>query len=224
MSLEQTLADNEDTGTSTETQAAAEKTYTQKDLDDMAARVKTAVARKIQKQYEDLGDIEELRALKQSRDRAHVEEAAKQGNFEQVLKELAAKKDAEISKRDAVIRDYKIDTPLLSTAAKHRAVAPEQVKELLKQSVRLSTDGEVEVVDASGQVRYTDSGTALGVDDLVREFLNKNPHFVQATPATTTSRSSIVNNRGPLDISTLDMKNPEHRKLYAEARNRGFSK
>ena len=220
MSLEQTLA-NEDTGSTdnSENQAQAEKTYTQKEMDDMAAKLKAAVARKIQKQYEDLGDIEELRTMRQQMESKRVEEATKQGNFESVLKDLAAKKDAEISKRDAIIRDYKINTPLLSVAAKHRAVAPEQVKELLKQNVRLSNDGEVEVVDANGQVRYTDSGNAMGVDDLVREFLNKNPHFVQAAPATTASKSSIMNNRGSsVDISTLDMKNPEHRKLYAEAR------
>lgn len=218
MSLEQTLADNEDTGSSTETQAAAEKTYTQKEMDDMAARIKTAVTKKVLKQYEELGDIEELRALKQTREQQRVEEATKQGNFESVLKELAAKKDAEIARRDAVIRDYKIDNPLLSTAAKYRAVAPEQVKSLLKNQVRLSGEGEVEVLDDSGQVRYTDRGTVMTVDELVSEFLNKNPHFVQATPATTATKSSVMNSTKKLDISKLDMSNPEHRAQYKEYR------
>ena len=218
MSLEQTLADNEDTGSSTEHQAAAEKTYTQKELDDMAARIKTAVTKKILKQYEDLGDIEELRSLKQMKDQQRVEEAAKQGNFEKVLQELAAKKDAEIAQRDAVIRDYKIDNPLLSTAAKYRAVAPEQVKSLLKNQVRLSSDGEVEVLDSAGQVRYTDRGTAMSVDDLVSEFLNKNPHFVQAAPATTNTKNSVMNSQKKLDVSKLDMSNPEHRAQYKEYR------
>ena len=218
MSLEQTLADNEDTGSSTETQAAAEKTYTQKEMDDMAARIKTAVTKKVLKQYEDLGDIEELRALKQTREQQRVEEATKQGNFESVLKELAAKKDAEIARRDAVIRDYKIDNPLLSTAAKYRAVAPEQVKSLLKNQVRLSGEGEVEVLDDSGQVRYTDRGTVMTVDELVSEFLNKNPHFVQAAPATTATKNSVMNNQKKLDISKLDMNDPVQRAQYKEYR------
>lgn len=213
-----TLADNEDTGSFTETQVAAEKTYTQKEVDDLAARLKTSVSKKIQKQYEDLGDIEELRALKQSRDRAHVEEAAKQGNFEQVLKELADRKNAEIAQRDAIIRDYKIDNPLLSTAGKYRAVAPEQVKSLLKNQLRLGSEGDVEVLDAAGQVRYTDRGTAMTVDELVSEFLNKNPHFVQAAPATTASRSSVMNNQKKLDISKLDMNDPVQRAQYKEYR------
>lgn len=219
MSLEQTLADNEDTGSSTETQAqAAEKTYTQKEMDDMAARIKTAVTKRVLKQYEDLGDIEELRALKQSREQQRVEEATRQGNFESVLKELAAKKDAEIARRDAVIRDYKIDNPLLSTAAKYRAVAPEQVKSLLKNQVRLSGEGEVEVLDDSGQVRYTDRGTVMTVDELVSEFLNRNPHFVQAAPATTATKNSVMNSQKKLDVSKLDMSNPEHRAQYREYR------
>lgn len=218
MSLEQTLADNEDTGSSTEHQATAEKTYTQKEMDDMAARIKTAVTKKVLKQYEDLGDIEELRALKQTREQQRVEEATKQGNFESVLKELAAKKDAEIARRDEIIRDYKIDNPLLSTAAKYRAVAPEQVKSLLKNQVRLSGEGEVEVLDTTGQVRYTDRGSAMTVDELVSEFLNKNPHFVQATPATTATKNSVMNNQKKLDISKLDMSKPEDRAQYKEYR------
>ena len=221
MTIEQTLANTEDTGDSdqTQNQAQAEKTYTQKEVDDLAARLKSSITKKVQKQYEDLGDIEELRALKQSKEQQRIEEASKQGNFEQVLKDLAARKDAEISRRDEVIREYKIDTPLLSTAAKYRAVAPEQVKSLLKSAVRLNSDGEVEVTDATGQVRFTDRGTAMTVDELVSEFLNKNPHFVQAAPATTSTKNSVMHNGvKKLDVSKLDMSNPEHRAQYREYR------
>jgi hypothetical protein len=131
---------------------------------------------------------------------------------------MAAKKDAEISKRDSVIREYKIETPLVNAAAKYRAVAPEQVRTLLKNNISLNTDGEVEVLDNNGQVRYNDKGVALTVDDLVSEFLATNPHFVQANPATSATKSSITNSQAPLDIAKLDMKNPEHRKVYAEYR------
>jgi len=67
-------------------------------------------------------------------------------------------------------------------------------------------------------VRYNDKGVALTVDDLVGEFLQQNPHFVQANPATSSTKSSITNSQAPLDITKLDMKNPEHRKVYAEYR------
>jgi hypothetical protein len=67
-------------------------------------------------------------------------------------------------------------------------------------------------------VRYADNGQPYQVQDLVREFLDSNPHFVQPTPATTNGRSSIAHSADKLDISKLDMKNPEHRKIYAEYR------
>jgi hypothetical protein len=68
-------------------------------------------------------------------------------------------------------------------------------------------------------VRYNDAGQPLGVDDLVRGFLDSNPHFVNATPSTTNARSSISQQTpSKLDISKLDMKNPEHRALYKQYR------
>jgi len=109
--------------------------------------------------------------------------------------------------------------PLLSAAAKYRAVAPEQVKSLLNNMVRLNPEGEVEVVGNDGSVRYKDNGQALEVDDLVQEFLSSNPHFVSASPSTTNTKSNM-NANGPsnLDVSKLDMTKPEHRKIYAEYR------
>jgi hypothetical protein len=185
----------------TANQAPATKTYTQEEVDNMMA----------------LGDPDELRSIKTEWEKKQQEQAIKRGEFEKTLQDLAAKKDAEIQKRDSIIKEYKVNTPLLSAAAEYRAVAPEQVKALLANQVRLNEHGEVEVVDVKGSVRYNDKGEPLGVNDLVREFLDSNPHFVQAAPATTNTKSSIAAPSGDkLDISKLDMKNPEHRKLYAQ--------
>jgi hypothetical protein len=202
----------------TENQAPATKTYTQEEVDNMMARMRGSLEKKLLKPYEDLGDPTELRTLKQQAEAKAQAEAIKRGEFEKTLQDLAAKKDAEIQKRDSVIKEYKVVTPLLSAAAKYNAVNAEQVKALLSSNVRLNTEGEVEVVDASGSVRYNDKGEALGVDDLVREFLDLNPHFKLATPATTNTKSShTLGSTTSVDISKLDMKNPQHRKLYAEA-------
>jgi hypothetical protein len=76
----------------------------------------------------------------------------------------------------------------------------------------------VEVTDDKGTVRYGDDGKPLAVKDLVKNFLSENPHFVQATPATTNSSHSVKSQSGKIDISKLDMKNPEDRKIYAEYR------
>ena len=203
----------------TENQAQA-KTYSQQEVDGMMARMKGSLEKKLLKPYEDLGDPEQLRSIKTEWEQKQQEQQIKRGQFEETLRELAQKKDAEISKRDAVIKDYKVNMPLLSAAAKFNAVNAEQVKALLAQNVRLNNDGEVEVVDEKGAVRYNDKGEAVGVDDLVRGFLDLNPHFKVANPSTTNTKSNISAVSSKVDIRSLDMKNPEHRKIYAEHRKK----
>lgn len=207
------------TDTADNSQAQAEKTYTQAEFDKHMAGLKASIQKKYEKTFAELGDIEELRNLKADAEKRQQEQQVKRGEFEKVLQELAAKKDQEIQKRDSVIKEYKVNTPLLSAAAQFKAVNAEQVKSLLVNNVRLNNDGEVEVIGSDGSVRYNDAGAPLGVQDLVREFLDSNPHFVQSSPATTNTKSNVAGSTpSKLDISKLDMKNPEHRKMYAEYR------
>lgn len=200
-------------------QAQATKTYSQQEVDNMMARMKGSLEKKLLKPYQDLGDPDELRSIKSDYEKRQQEQQIKRGEFERTLQEMAAKKDAEISKRDTVIKEYKVNVPLLSAAARYNAVNAEQVKALLSNNVRLNEGGDVEVVDSKGSVRYTDTGEPLAVEDLVREFLDSNPHFRTANPSTTNTRSnSVGKGAGPLDISKLNMNNPEHRALYKEYR------
>ena len=208
-----------DTTANTDNQAQAAKTFTQDEVNAILARTKSQLEKKFASKYEDLGDPDELRTIKTEWEQKQQAEQIKRGEFERTLQELAAKKDAEISKRDAVIKEYKVNTPLLSAAAKFRAVAPEQVKSLLTDRVRMNDQGDVEVIGSDGAVRYKDNGTAFEVEDLVREFLDSNPHFVTASPTTANTKSSISQEQpAKLDITKLDMKNPEHRKVYSEYR------
>ena len=214
---------NEDTGASENNQAT--KTYTQEEFDRHMAGLKSSMQKKFEKTLAELGDLEELKQLKQTAEQARQEQAIKRGEFERILQESLSKKDAEIQKRDSIIKEYKIDVPLTNAAAKFRAVNAEQVKSLLKNNIRLNEDGEVEVVDVKGTVRYNDKGVALNVDDLVKEFLDSNPHFVQPTAATTATKSNIAaNSSGKVDINALDMRNPADRKKYAEAKAKGLIK
>lgn len=217
-----TLANTEGTDTSATNSQAAAKTYTQEEFDSHMARMKSSLQKKLLKPYEDLGDPEELRALRLDADKRQTEQQLKRGEFERTLQEMAAKKDAEIQKRDSIIKEYKVNSPLLSAAAKFRAVAPDQVKALLASNVRLNAEGDVEVVDEKGAVRYNDAGEPIQVEDLVRGFLDSNPHFVQATPTTTNTMTSHgAGGSNSVDLSKLDMRKPEHRKIYAEARAKG---
>lgn len=198
---------------------AQAKSYTQEEVDNMMARMRTSLEKKLLKPYQDLGDPDELRQVLTEHQRRQQEAQLKRGEFEKTLQEIVSKKDAEIQRRDAVIRDYKINTPILSAAAQLNAVNANQVRALLANSVRLNDSGDVEVVDDQGRPRYSDGGRPLGVTDLVKEFLDSNPHFKLANPATTNSKSVIkAEANGRIDVTKLNMNNPEDRRLYKEYR------
>ena len=226
MSEQEIMAtETEQTVTDTENQATSNaKTYTQEEFDNHMAGLKNSITKKFEKQFQELGDIEELKQLKVKAERAKEAEAIRKGEFEKILSEKADKWNSEIQKRDTVIKEYKINTPLLNEAAKLKSVNPEQVKSLLSNQVRLNDNGDVEVIDASGSVKYNDDGKPVSVEQLVGGFLKDNPHFVQATPATTNTKSSVSGTaqNQDFDLAKLDMNKPEHRQLYREAKAKGL--
>jgi len=147
-----------------------------------------------------------------------LEEQKKRGEFDSIIANLAAKKDEEIRKRDEIIRNYTVDVPLVNAAAQYGSVNPKQVQALLKNNLRIGDSGEVEVLDDKGTVRYSDKGQPFRVEDLVKEFLDINPHFKAAGPTTTQSKSNVNQSREKIDITKLNMSNPADRKLYSEYR------
>lgn len=216
-----------ETVAATEAQAQTQetvKTYTQAEFDNHMAGLKKSLTSKFEKQLSELGDLDELKQLKAQSEQAKQEEAIKRGEFEKILQDMAAKKDAEIAQKNRVIEEYTVNTPLLNAAAQYKAVNPQQVVQLIRNQVRLGESGQAEVIDANGVVRYDDSGNPLKPEALVQEFLASNPHFVAAPPATTNTKSSVTGSISTedFDISKLDLTNPDHRKIYAEARKRGI--
>ena len=198
---------------------ATEKTFTQAEVNAILAKTKSQLEKKYVSKYEELGDPDTLKQIVSEHQKIQQEQQLKRGEFDRVIQELAAKKDAEIQKRDRVIESFKVEAPIVDAAARYRAVNPDQVKALIRNQVRLSPEGEVEVLDEKGVVRYDDSGKPVSVDSFVQSWLQSNPHFVSAAPATTNTKSNVTSNATKkLDISKLDMKNPEHRKIYADYR------
>lgn len=215
---EENIGNNEGTETSKDNTQAT-KTFTQDEVNAILAKTKSQLEKKYTSKYEDLGDPEELRTIVQQHQKVQQEQQLKRGEFDKIIQDLAQRKDAEIQKRDKIIESFKLETPIIEAASRFKAVAPDQVKALIRNNVRLNPDGEVEVLDSKGGVRYDDSGHLLSVDSYVQEFLNQNPHFVSATPSTTNTRSNVNGSKSTkLDLASLDMKNPEHRRLYAESR------
>jgi hypothetical protein len=210
------------TGQTSENQAQG-RTYTQDEFDNHMAGLKSSITKKFERQFEELGDIGELKKLKSDAEKRSIDEATKRGEFDKVMLDLAAKKDAEIHKRDEIIREYKVNSPLLDSAAKFKSVNPNQVKQLLSSQVTLNEYGDTQVIDVSGKARYKDDGTPFAVDDLVGEFLKTNPHFASATPSTAHTQSNDGSQvKGDFDLSKLDMKNPAHRQKYKQAKDKGL--
>lgn len=214
----QDIGNMDNTDESTNNNQATAKTYTQEEFDSHMAKMKSSISRKYEKTFAELGDIEELKQLKTEAEKRKQEEQVKRGEFDRIIQELAQKKDEEIRKRDEIIRNYTVDIPLVNAAAQYGSVNPKQVQALLKPNLRLGETGEVEVLDDKGTVRYSDKGVPFKVEDLVKEFLDTNPHFKAAGPSTTQTKTNVNQKQDKFDVTKLNMSNPEDRKLYAQYR------
>ncbi len=205
------------------TQETVAKTYTEEEFNSHMAGMKKSITAKFEKQFAELGDLSELKSLKANAEKQAQEEAIKRGEFEQILQDMAAKKDAEIQEKNKIIEEYTVNTPLLNAAATYKAVNPNQVVQLIRNQVRLGDNGSAEVVDANGVQRYDGKGNPVTVDSLVQEFLSSNPHFVAAAPATTNTKSAV--NGASLegfDLASLDLSKASDRQVYAQARSKGL--
>lgn len=195
------------------------KTFTQEDLDRIVKDRLDRERKKITKQYEGV-DVAHYREMVEAKEAEEMEAQKARGEFEKVLQETVAKKDTAIQTLQQELHSIKVDGALLNAASTNRAVNPQQVVALLKNNIRLGTTGDVEVTDADGNVRYNESGVAMGVNELVNEFLSTNPHFVQAGPNGSGAQSNVANQTGKtpgkVDVSSLDMNNPDDRAIYRE--------
>ena len=186
--------------------------------DEVNRIVADRVARE-RKKFEGV-DVDQYKNWQQQEEDRKIEQQKQRGEFEKVLKEQAEKFNSRISELEGTLKKEKVDGALLNAASKHKSVAPNQVADLLKNRVRLNELGQSEVVSDDGTPLYKDDGSSFGVDDLVKDFLTKNPHFASPSASGTGSESKVGGGKGSteLDITSLDMNNPKDRAKYAEYR------
>ena len=197
----------------------AEKKYTQ---DQVAEMVKSRLAQERSQVYKKLG-VEDLDiAINAVKTQKELEEKQKiqKGEFEEILKNKTQEWHKERSNLESQLKDIKINKSLVSSASKNKAINPDQVVSLLQPQIKLNESGNVEILDSKGLPRYNNNGELLSTDELVQEFLTQNPHFVSATPSGSGSVSNVDRTElnKPLNLSDLDMTNPNDRKKYAEYR------
>lgn len=194
------------------------KGFSQEDIDRIVKERLSRERAKIIKQYEGV-DVDRYRQMLEAQEAKEQEEQVKRGEFEKILQTTVSKKDQAIEQLQNELKAIKVDGNLLGAASSKKAINPQQVARLLKDQIRLSTTGEVEVLDDNGTVRYNDQGNVMSVEELVGEFLNNNPHFVTAGPQGTGSTSSVAKTNGNLgvpDPNKLNMNDPNDRRVFKE--------
>ena len=205
----------------TENQAeTTDKMFTQDDIDKIVRERLQREQKRWEKKYGDV-DVDRYRELMSKEENERIEQQKQRGEFEEILKSTVAKKDNAIQDLQRQLTEIKVDGSLLSAASSRRAINAQQVSALLRNQVRLGDTGDAEIVDNNGNIRYTDDGTAMTVDQLVDSFLKENPHFVSAGPSGSGSQSNVSDagsrkGLGNIDPSQLNMNSPEDRKIYRE--------
>lgn len=222
--LETTQVANEDTKKEEKSEdVVSTQQYTQEQIDGMMANVRRKAEAAAEKRFAGI-DVEKYRELMEREEKIELEKQKKKGEFDTILKQQAEKFGAKINTLTGELTKIKVDGALLSAASSAKAINPEQVVSLVRNQIRMSETGEVEVVDKNGTVRYDETGTPMTTDKLVAEFLQSNPHFVQAGVPGGGSKSNTApsTNTSDVDINTLDLDDPEQRALYRELRRKKY--
>jgi len=191
------------------------KMLTQEEVDRIVAQRVEREKSKFEKKFANV-DPDHYKQLVEEADKRRQQELEKRGEFEVLLREQADKFQKRIHQYESELTTIKVDGTLLSAASEMKAINPTQVAALLKTSIKLNEAGAVDVLDNQGRVRYDDAGKPIQVSQLVREFLDTNPHFKQAGPQGS-GVSTGIGKQAQLvetDITKLDMKKPADREQY----------
>jgi len=220
-SVEQTQATETNVEKVTEVSKEAEskvesKAFTEDQVEAIVQRRLDRYKKNVSTKLDGL-DIDEAKKLLEEKKQKEQELALQRGEFDKVLKDTVSKKDTKISALESELQKIRIDETLVNTASQLKAINPNEVKALLRNSLKLNDSGSVEVVSETGTPRYNEKGDIMSVNELVAEYLNNNPHHVVATPSGSGSQSGIGGNTlKPFNIKDLDLNKAEDRKVYAE--------
>ena len=201
--------------TNTEVKAETKSnTFTQEQLDNIIKSRLEAEQRKYEKKLQE-EEKQRQEILKQEQ----LKEAKTKADLEKIMQERLAEKENELATYKNQIKKEKVDNSILSVASSNKAINPAQVVALLKDEVKYTDDGRIEIVDNNSNVRYNAKGELLTIEDRVKEFLDANPHFRQGSKSGSGSQSSIGGNTvKPFSLQDLDLTKPEDKKAYAEYR------
>jgi len=201
-------------------EAPEQKTFTQEQIDNIIKTRLEAEQRKTQKILE----AEESKKVELIKEQ-ELKEAKSKADIEKIMQDRLSEKDSELNRYKTQIKKEKVDNSILSVANREKSINAQQVVSLLKDEVKYTDDGRIEIVDNNSNVRYNTKGELLTIDDRVKEFLDANPHFRQGSLSGSGSQSSVEGKTvKPFNIQDLDMSNVEDRAKYAKYRKERDSK
>jgi hypothetical protein len=213
---EQTEAPKEEVKVET----AKQQTFTQEQLDNIIKTRLDAEQRKHDKKLQE-EESQKSELLKEQQ----LKEAKSKADIEKIMQDRLSEKDSELNRYKTQIKKEKVDNSILSVANREKSINAQQVVSLLKDEVKYTDDGRIEIVDNNSNVRYNTKGELLTIDDRVKEFLDANPHFRQGSLSGSGSQSSVEGKTvKPFNIQDLDMSNAEDRSKYAKYRKERDSK
>jgi hypothetical protein len=207
----------ETTETNTEVKAETKSNvFTQEQLDNIIKSRLEAEQRKYEKRLQE-EEKQKAEILKQKQ----LEEAKTKQDLEKIMQERLSEKEQELLRYKNQIKKEKVDNSILSVASNNQAINPSQVVALLKDEVKYTDDGRIEIVDNNSNVRYNAKGELLTIEDRVKEFLDSNPHFRKGSLSGSGSQSAVGGKTvKPFNLQDLDLTKPEDRKAYAEYRKK----
>jgi hypothetical protein len=193
-----------------------QNTFTQEQLDNIIKSRLEAEQRKYEKKLQE----EETRKAELLKEQ-QLKEAKSKSEIEKIMQERIKEKEEEVLRYKTQIKKEKVDNSILSIASSNNAINPSQVVSLLKEEVKYTDDGRIEVVDNHSNVRYNSKGELLTLEDRVKEFLDSNPHFRKGSVSGSGSQSAIGGKTvKAFNLQDLDLSKPEDRQAYAEYRKK----
>ena len=212
---QETATETQETNTEVKAEIKS-NTFTQEQLDNIIKSRLEAEQRKYEKKLQE-EEKQRQEILKQEQ----LKEAKTKADLEKIMQERLAEKENELATYKNQIKKEKVDNSILSVASSNKAINPAQVVALLKDEVKYTDDGRIEIVDNNSNVRYNSKGELLTIDDRVKEFLDANPHFRQGSLSGSGSQSSVEGKTvKPFNLQDLDLTKPEDRKIYSEYRKK----
>jgi lipid II:glycine glycyltransferase (peptidoglycan interpeptide bridge formation enzyme) len=120
-----------------ENQETENKVFTADQLEQIVQRRLDRYKKTVSNKLDGI-DLEEAKKLIQEKKEKEIEIAKQRGEFDKVLKETVSKKDAKIQSLESELKRIRIDETLVNVASGMKAVKPAEVKQLLRNNVRLN--------------------------------------------------------------------------------------